>query len=201
MENNNSQIENALIDVRKAYRLLYVYQRRVMDIMQFIADITSRRYEGGWSKFSNSSPKDSKGYLTQWSWDWLNMYCYEFFFGDKIINENSIGLSVWLVSDTGFYDVDANDKLNLDSFSNVESSSTKLVFVIGRNTWHSDFNDFEVNMKSEATEYVRHDEKGILLVKSFKLSTFLNADETRKRLQELVLFCQGNGISEMSIIN
>lgn len=200
IKNSISQIESTLLNVRKAYRLIYTYQRRVMDIMQFIGHLTSRRYEGGWSKFSNSSPKDGKGTLDLWAWDWLNMYCYEFYFGEKVIDGNAIGLSVWLVSDTGYYDAESDEPLNLDSFSKVGSSITKLVFVIGKNIWHNDLDDFWENARKDVTEYVKRDNNEILIAKSFELSRFLNSDEARRCLQELVIFCQANDILEMTIV-
>lgn len=202
MDNKNSttEIEAVFFDIRKAYRLLYTYQSRVMEIMHFIGNMTSRRYEGGWSKFSNSSPKNGKGNLDLWAWDWLNMYCYEFYFGIKEINENSIKFSVWLVSDTGFYDIETADETDIESFSSVESSKTKLVFVIGKNTWHTNFKDFQSNMKNDATDYVRRNENEVLLAKSFNLSSFINSDQTRERIQEFVSFCNSNGISEFTIL-
>jgi hypothetical protein len=200
-KNSIPEIKTVLLDVRKAFRLLYIYQRRVMDIMQFIGHQTLRKYEGGWSKFSNSSPKDGKGKLDLWAWDWLNMYCYEFYFGKKVINENSIQLSVWLVSDTGFYDADDKDKTNVDSFSSVEDSATKLVFVIGKNLWHEEIENFETNLKKLENEYAKIDENRILITKSFDLSLFVNADETRKCLHEIVAFCKAKGIFEMTILN
>jgi hypothetical protein len=78
-----SDFENALIDVRKAYRLLYLYQRRVMDLVQFIGDSLTFRYAGGWSWFSDNTPKGGKGSLENWAWDWINMYFYEFNFSAK----------------------------------------------------------------------------------------------------------------------
>ncbi|MDB5250656.1 MAG: hypothetical protein JWQ40_5050 [Segetibacter sp.] len=203
MEARNSvpDIDVVLLEVRKAYRLLYTYQRRVMDIMEFVADQTSRRYAGGWSKFSASSPKDGKGSLDQtWAWDWLNMYCYEFWFGEKIIDGNNISFSVWLVSDTGFYDTASEDALDISKFNVVEDSITKLVFVVGRNTWHSGFETFESILKKNMEKYINTDEKGCLLAKSFNLSFFTNFDHSRACLKEFIIFCHKNGIPEISIL-
>jgi hypothetical protein len=102
----------------------------VLDVMKVIGDLTSREYYGGWSKFSDPGPGNGKGALDRWAWDWLNMYCYEFHFGTVPIGDNKIAFSVWLVSDSGFYDEESGDKRNLESFSSVENSTTKLVFVI-----------------------------------------------------------------------
>ncbi len=200
-KNSIEQIEAAFLDVRKAYRLLYTYQQRVMDIIKFIGQLTSRQYNGGWSKFSNSSPKDGKGNLDMWAWDWLNMYCYEFFFGDAIINGNKIGLSVWLVSDTGFYDTEAREALNLDSFSAVENATTKFVIFAGKNAWYKESDDFWNNFKKDAPEYIEKNDDGILLAKSFSLSSFINEAASRKCLHQFAAFCAANSIPEITILN
>ncbi len=93
---------NALVDVRKAYRLLFLYQKRVMELVQFMGDTLSFNYKGGWSWFSANTPSKGKGSLENWAWDWLNMYFYEFNFSSKEINKNKINFSILLQSDTGF---------------------------------------------------------------------------------------------------
>ena len=70
MENNN--LNQSLIEVRKAYRILFDYQSRILDLISYIAGKTQFNYNGGYSKFSNSGPRDGKGKLNFWAWDWLN---------------------------------------------------------------------------------------------------------------------------------
>lgn len=200
-ENSNKQIDSVFLQVRQAYRLLYTYQKCVLDIMQFIGDQTSRRYAGGWSKFSASSPKDGKGTLDEtWAWDWLNMYCYEFWFGEEIIAENKINFSIWLVSDTGFYDTGSQDELDIEKFNSAEKSSTKLVFVAGKNTWHGLFETFSSILKTDTEKYINTDEKGILLAKSFNLTSFTDYDLSRACLKQFINFCITNGISELTML-
>jgi len=200
MTNNKKQVEDALIEVRKAYRLLYTYQRRVMDIMQFIGDQVSRSYHGGFSKFSNTAPREGRGSLDNWAWDWLNMYCYEFHFGDKFIEEDTITFSVWLVSDTGCYD-SAADALNIENFSNPEISTTKLVFVIGKNILRAEFREFYPDLKAITNDFIEQKDKSIMLAKSFNLSSFLNIDETKNCLNEFASFCHRNNILEFNILS
>lgn len=201
LKNSQKDLEAIFIDVRKAYRLIYVYQRMVLDIIKFIGDLTMRRYEGGWSKFSNSSPKDGKGSLDLWAWDWLNMYCYEFYLGEKHVGENCIGFSIWLVSDTGYYDTENIDKRDVHSFKEISRSETKLVFVVGKNTWHSNYEDTEDMLRGNSFDYVKHDDNNrTLIAKSYKLSQFSNADNTREIIKEFAAFCNANAISEFVIM-
>jgi hypothetical protein len=88
--------ENMIINVRSSFRLLYSFNRRILDLMKYIGKKFNIPYCGGWSKFSASSPKDGKGSLNNWGWDWLNLYLYEFHF----CKEN-ISFSIILQSDTG----------------------------------------------------------------------------------------------------
>ncbi len=61
-------------DVRGAFRLLYLYTRRILDLMQYISNRLDIRYKGGYTKYSASSPSDGNGNLCNWAWDWLNPY-------------------------------------------------------------------------------------------------------------------------------
>jgi hypothetical protein len=198
-----SDFENALVDVRKAYRLIYLYQRRVMDIVQYIGDTLSFRYAGGWSWFSNNTPKGGKGALGNWAWDWLNMYFYEFNFSERKINDNLLMFSIFLQSDTGYYDSNNEKPLFIESFHPAEESSTKLIFLVGKNCWHKDYSDdFEDTsqlFKKDAKDLIRNSNKGVLLAKVFPLSDFLNLDTTTKCLAELIEFLKDNGIAEIEI--
>ena len=198
---NKEQFENILLDVRKSYRLLYVYQRRVMDLMKFIGDSLALNYEGGWSWFSQTAPNNGKGNLDKWAWDWLTMYLYEFHFSELKSSGKKIRLSVILQSDTGFFDPGIDSKTNIDAFAPVEESETRLIFMIGMNAWHNSFDDFKDNMKKNALEYVRSKEDSIFLTKSFKLSQFMSEDGARKCLRELITFTHYNGIKEICLIN
>jgi len=55
------------LDVRKAYRLLYLFQERVLGTVKFIAEQLDCKYGGGWSCFSNVTPRDGKGSLDNWA--------------------------------------------------------------------------------------------------------------------------------------
>lgn len=106
MENiTKDQFENILCDVRKAYRLLFLYQKRILDLIQFIASSLDFKFGGGWNWWTLSSlPHGSKVKLANSSWDWLSMYFYEFNFCEKNIDNNIIKFSVILESDTGYFD-------------------------------------------------------------------------------------------------
>lgn len=206
MNNDNSleQLNTALLDVRKAYRLLYTYQSRVLDIMEYIKHQTGRNYEGGWAKFSAPSPRNGSGKLTDSAWNWLSMYCYEFWFGSV----SGVQLSVWIVSDTGYFDIDYSKKEDVTTFAECDASKTKLVFVIGKDVWHT---DMQLNNKRPGIEqYLKkqieqeecvenfNDEykKGILIIKSFDLVQFSNENDAYSALSQVAGFCKEKDINE-----
>lgn len=75
---NKEELQQTLNDVRKSYRLLALYQRRILDTVKFIANHYNLQLQSGHSKFSNTAKKGRGVQFDQWSWDWLSMYLYEF---------------------------------------------------------------------------------------------------------------------------
>lgn len=194
------KLESTFEDVRKAYRLLYLYQQRVLDIVKFIGGLMSRKYAGGWSKFSNSGPRNGQGKLDLWAWDWLNMYSYDFYFGE----ENNVKFSIWLVSDTGYYDNMPQEYINrmkLESFTSVQDSETKLILIAGKNTWYTEngFEDFEEKvLKKDALPYEKVlNEREVVVAKSYKLSSFINEEDTISQCKDFEKLCNEKGITEI----
>ena len=190
------ELNNVLLDVRNAYRLLFLYQKRVLDLMKFIGNHYSLSYKGGWSKYSNSSPKNGKGSLDNWAWDWLNMYCYEFHFGNNKINEDQVRFSIILQSDTGRWLSDC-DKRDVNKFSTAEASKSRLFFLVGKNNkWEVDSTIKEMSSNNDCYEIIDdEDRKNIFVAKAYDLARFGNELETRKILDDFLAFCKKHTIN------
>ncbi len=132
MKPKNPPIEEVLLDVRKAYRLLHSYQRMVLDAVGFIGKRLDLAYAGGWPVFSNPSPRAGRGGTDLWSWDWLNMVCYEFRFGDPATGMRTPRMSVYLISDSGIMseDLPVNREPEAGDFGDVAKCKTELVFLV-----------------------------------------------------------------------
>ncbi len=198
-----TEFENVLVDVRKAYRLLYLYQRRVMDLVQFIGDSLAFRYSGGYPMFSKNTPKEGKGNLDDWAWDWINMYFYEFRFLPREFKDSKIHFSVFIQSDTGYYDKSSEEPLEVDSFAGVDIASTRLIFIVGANISQNNYDDVKSESnplyKSDSVDYIFKEHPQVLVAKSYPLSEFISAESTLKSLESWIEFCRGNGIIEISI--
>jgi len=198
-----NELKNSLVEVRKAYRLLYDYQKKVLDLVQFIGTEFGRSYNGGYSKYCNVTPRNGKGYLSNWAWDWLNMYYYEFSFHNK---ENKDFFSVVLISDTGYYeakdeDENFNDKLEINKYKDVENSSTKLSLVYGDKIWECDgflkndcWEDPKFILGNQGV-YAKENNLSKMIFKSYNLEEFSNKESAIRILRDFSSFCIDNGIN------
>jgi len=193
MENLTSfQLEEALCDVRKAYRLLYFYQRRVLDLVKFIGNTLEFEYKGGNPRFSAVTPRNGKGDLGCWAWDWLNMYYYEFYFGFKLIAGHNITFSIFIQSDAGYFDIENNNRTMVENFTPVENTKTRLIMVVGKDGWDiSKLNPDAKVLSSQITDYFDNlMNGGIMIGKAYNLSEFINEESARLKINSFISYCK-----------
>ena len=195
IKHTRADIESVLVDVRKSYRTLYTYQKMVLDLAKYIGDRLSFSYAGGWPKFSGDSPRTGKGALHQSSWDWLNMYYYDFHFSPRSQQASSLKFSIQLISDTGYWlsHTEYFNNKKVERYESPESSGTKLVFILGKDVWTPDLvlKKYE-NLKTliGSTEPLfEHMGSGSMLFQVFDLKDFLNADDTDRQLDRFIASC------------
>lgn len=134
---NITEINEALKDVRNAYRLLALYQKRLLDIVKYVSNAYNVTFNSGWSKFSNAAGHGNRASIDRFSWDWLSLYLYEFNLGTILsTGKDQYHFKIVHQADTGFYDARANKKImheNVNEFSDVDTSVTRLFFVLSKN--------------------------------------------------------------------
>jgi len=199
----NDDLHELFLNVRKAYRLLYEYQNKILKLVKYIGDFYGYSYHGGWAQFSKPCPKNGKGSLNNWAWDWLNMYDYDFHFGikkEKIKegneNENEeIRFSIRLISDTGYYDSPREDKnkTKIETFADVENSKTKLILVASNKGWK--FGELFNSFNSKEDEYYLKSEELNMYAKSYNLEAFIDEEATIEKLEDFREKCKENGIN------
>jgi len=204
---SSAKIDQALLDVRKAYRLLHDYQRMVLDAVNYIGKQFGLSYKGGLSKFSNAAPRDDKGRLDLCAWDWLNMVFYEFYFRPEGEDDNtSLRFSVLLISDTGYFCAEEETlaKANVAGYLPPDQSSTKVGFILSDHRW--DAFSFTENKNAMKTFIEKGGElpaeyaaKGIYGI-CVDLARLSSEEKTNALLDELVVFAQANGIPLKRIV-
>lgn len=198
MQNDN--IANTLIEVRKAYRFLYEYQKRILDLINFIGNHYKLNYRGGYPKHSNPAPNNGRGRLDNWAWDWLNMYYYEFNFKHREIDGNNFYFAIFLVNDTGFYKANPSKdrahikKIDISTYAKIEDSETKLIFVAGKNKWGAwgylwDEDSFLLESQGEIVE----SENEYTFFKSYNLERFVNEESTMECINDFRKHAKNKG--------
>ncbi len=154
-EMNKDEFSGILQDIRIAYRLLALYQTRIKDIIVFVMDKYSLGFEAGYSKFSNLTSDGKKVVLTNWSWDWLPMYLYQF--SAKMFEKNGdkYFFHIFHQADTGFYDKfgESRDetRLKITEFGSAEEARTRLFFVLGKNNGDSPYTNLLADNLGKST--------------------------------------------------
>ncbi len=203
---NKDEFKTALVDVRRAYRLLYGYQRRVLDIVKYIAQKLSLHFEGGRSQFSNHAKEGKAVNLCCWAWDWLPFYVYEFRFAEN----NGVIFSIILQSDSGYYESDVSDyedsdydegrwRLDVANFTSPEDSSTRLYFAATKGFSEKQRKDFLVEKEEDnfanndpVYKEMQKNKKGLL--KPYCLTEFLNEESTIKVIYDFLKCSEEKGM-------
>ena len=113
--NTKNNIHQMLEDVRKAHRLIYQFQDRMLQLMNRIANDYGLNHPVGRKRFSNPIGSTRRGndypeanlrVHDKWVWDMLYTYEFEYYFG-KVSRNNQDGcLTIFQVSDNGYYMAD-----------------------------------------------------------------------------------------------
>ena|SRR6218665_2920988 len=196
----SKETKDTLLEVRKAYRFLYQYQRKILDLVDFIGKSYGLNYSGGFSRFSNASPRNGWGNLNSWAWDWLNMYFYEFKFKPLTKMGDEYTFSIILVNDTGSFLANKKDNKNartkLSAYEDVEKSETKLVFYVGKNSFAEFWANWEINdFVLDEKGLNKIDQNKIMLYKGYLLEDFENEEKALLQLKDFEKYCAENNMA------
>lgn len=136
----SKEIDNIFIDVRNAFRLLSIYQKRVLSIVNYIREQTP--YTDMWgsknwfcneigSRRNSPDPEYAKLRIWKdmWGLDFLYNHFFEYYFGPIKINKRNIEMSLFQVSDDGYFLSDIGHK-HMDDTSTYTSSENSHSFLI-----------------------------------------------------------------------
>ena len=206
MENiTKKEFGEALCDLRKAHRLIFSYQEKMLDLIHFIGLKYGFPITQGNKHFSEPLKKKKDGSFElvkgMRAWDFQYSYVFEYHLG--VVpqpDESQCALSIIQYSDTGFYDsTNELNKVDINSFEPVEEAASKLLFIFEYKSkkvkdWIWNVGDI-VDDKSYASKLhtrsvVKHKLGNIQLMYSFSMESFLNEKTTMKALKEFADFCK-----------
>jgi len=201
MENTKlmtNEFEVVLKDIRSSYRLLFQYQKRIMDLTTFIGNYWGFQFESGEPIFCGP-PKLWKNIDPgkHWAWDFLLLYNYTFVFSPKDLETwEKVRLMINIVSDTGFYDAPDPVKTRVQDFAPVEASKTQLHIILKTHgkDWRS-YMSSQYPSSSDEDEFIQTEEKdNLILGKKYDLSRFVDEEKTTEVLNDFEKFCQANSV-------
>ena len=196
----SKEIDNIFIDVRNAFRLLNRYQKRILQIVSYIREQTA--YTDMWGKkdwYSDeigkrrNSPDPEYAKLSvdkdMWGWDFLYGYIFEYYFGRQRIDKKNAEMSIFQISDDGYF-ISGQDKKHMTdiaSFTPSEQSHSYLIFNLSVfptkecNLWLSDpsfpddeWDDFLTKFLSSSsdTKITRNDKGEVTIPKKYEMQRF-----------------------------
>ncbi len=194
------ELQKAFCEIRKAHRLIYEYQRRMIDLTWFIKNkLGFNRYKG-YKRFSSPVNRQEIS-NNNWAWDWIDSYAFEYWIGNHDFKNYKCGLSLIQVTDTGFYDStdDKRRKTNLNTFKSVDDSDSKLLFYLfaypktEKENWNPDFIIDNYATKNEITVKDDENREGCFyVVYPVSLSQFVDEESTMTFLRDFVKYCNDN---------
>lgn len=203
MKTPNPPMDEVLLDVRRAYRLLHDYQRMVLDAIHYLGRQLELPYIGGWPKFSDRPPTERAARpddLQRWAWDWLNFYLYDFHFRRDTPDGASIYFSILLISDTGFFLSEAPDASETQTadFLPSERSQTLIGVIMSAKDWPGpQFMETRERVKTfiETGGELHKDQIDAgLVAKCYPLSRLSSEASASQLVDEIVLFAKSQGI-------
>ncbi|WP_430811622.1 MULTISPECIES: hypothetical protein [unclassified Carboxylicivirga] len=182
-------VDEVFLNVRKAYRLLYHYQRRVLDIVQLICSELHFEYENGDPHETKSINHDKKN-LNRSAWDFLPLYIYKIQMKPRKVGRKTVSLLIFLQSDSGPYKTDKSlDELS--AFESVEKSKSRIHFLLcNKHLDSADYDEFfdDKDIPSKSNNYNSLEYKGgIALIKAFDLCDFINEESAKESLKKLAI--------------
>lgn len=212
----SKEIDNIFVDVRNAFRLLNRYQKRILQIVSYVREQTpytdmwgSRWYFDEIGKRRNS-PDSEYAKLSvrkdMWGWDFLYGYIFEYYFGRQRIDKKNAEMSIFQISDDGYFISNQENKYmtNVDSFASSEQSHSFIVFNVSVfpkkdcNLWLSDPESPDDEWDSFLTKFlssssnvkITKNEKGeVTVLKKYEMQRFTSqqsADEVIRDFGKIV---------------
>lgn len=199
----SKELDNAFVDVRNAFRLLYRYQSRVLDIVGYIrehtlyTDMWGRRLFCATIHTRNNCPDKDYANLNvrreMWAWDFMYNYIFEYYFGQVKIQHKDIDMSVIQVSDDGFYKSMSSkpSQTDISTFLPAEDANSYLVLTAGWNAWmrdeqENDYDSFLHKFLSGTNDScIYFDDKGYwAITKRYPMQRFSSQKEADKVLAD-----------------
>lgn len=201
------EIDNIFVDVRNAFRLLTRYQERVLNIVNYIREQTpytdmwgSKNWYSDEIKSRRNSPDKEYAKLNvfkdMWGLDFLYGHFFEYYFGITKKGRYTIEMSIFQVSDDGYFISNDENKhmTDISSYANSEISHSYIVLNVSVYTtkqsqlWlhdpdrpEDDGKDFLTRfLESSKDKIITSTDKEHTILKKYEMQHFTSQSEADK---------------------
>jgi hypothetical protein len=104
MNDKKNELAAALMDVRRAYRLLHAYHRRLQDLFQCLDDVLVPKgihFKHWRSSNVDRLPKKSKPFFRNWAWDLTPAYQMSCVW-EGVNRKHTYSIGIDAIADTGY---------------------------------------------------------------------------------------------------
>lgn len=205
------EIDNIFVDVRNAFRLLTRYQERVLNIVNYIREQTpytdmwgSKNWYSDEIKSRRNSPDKEYAKLNvfkdMWGLDFLYGHFFEYYFGITKKGRYTIEMSIFQVSDDGYFISNDENKhmTDISSYANSEISHSYIVFNVSVYTtkqsqlWlhdpdrpEDDGKDFLTRfLESSKDKIITSTDKEHTILKKYEMQHFTSQSEADKVISD-----------------
>ena len=156
----------------------------------------------GFKQFSLPLSSRNTIYHDNWSWDWIYSYMYEYHLGIICLDNKEIKLSLFQISDNGFYKSLSEPKrqTQLDSFANVEDSDSLLTFYAVVRQNGNDYWKYDLLKVNDTISKTNKNDNYVEIYYPVPLQRFANEESTIEVLKEFVQYCKNNANVEIEIL-
>ena len=201
----SKEIDNIFVDVRNAFRLLHNYQERILQIVSYIREQTP--FNDMWGskdwysaeigkrrKSPDSEYAKLRVFKDMWGWDFLYGYFFEYYFGQEVIDKKKVEMSIFQVSDDGFF-ISTQEKKQMNKTSCFEPSELSHSYLILNASVYTtkytelwlkdpscpddDYTDFLTKFLSSPLELniSRNDKGEVAIIKKYEMQRFTSQIE------------------------
>lgn len=208
--NTKADIHQMMEDVRKAHRLIYQFQDRMIQLMNRIANdyglnppVGRKRFSNpiGSTRRGNDYPEANLRVHDKWVWDMLYTYEFEYYFGKVLRNDMNGCLVIFQVSDNGYYLADGHflesggrnhlSKRQISNFWPTDKSASYLIFAFESFPVQGDcilLRDQDNSIVSlyggDCDAISQESEENKLVVKRFSIEDFFSRESVSVLLRE-----------------
>ena len=193
MQSNKEDTKQLLENVRAAYRFLYQYQRRIMDLIAYIGTRYGFTIDYGRPIETSFASKSTNPMGGNRAWDYLSAYNHLYVFNQEALKTGErFHLCVSVYTDTGFYDSNHPTKhmTRLETFEPIGSSQSHVYLTL--KNWNRSMKPVPFQ-RAEGDCIYDESEKGRFFSTRFMLADMTNEQSVLRVLSEFEVQAKSKG--------